>query len=288
MKRILVLLTLGLSFSLTSCKGVLEDFTGIGTHEGEKFGMNQAAVLFVQEVLNGCGESPSLLPTNGMNKTLTCDNGWRLVKGDTWREGWIVVECANAVLCSFPHGPFGSYLEHGKFMAFNLYNVDQNGGWYKPGQNIYDCELEGVYVELIGMIAGSNQYMDAAGNIYSEAGESKKDLEAIGANVEKMEAKELANVLSTSFGMSEDRSFEVAKLTKAYQKIASKRSLTEMEKNHFSSDLLGVNYNDALNAFKNKLQGNGASYEDMIEKAAAKNGTSPEAISMVVEGLLNQ
>lgn len=284
MKRILVLLILGLSFSLTSCKGVLQDFTGIGTHDGEKIGMNQAAVLFVQEVLNGCGDRQSLV---GINKTFTCDNGWRLVKGDTWRDGWIVVECANAALCTFGND-FSFPLQHGKYRAFNLYNVDGNGGWYKPGQSIYDCELESVDVEYLGIIAGANQYMDAAGNIYSEAGESKKDLEAIGAKVEKMEAKELANVLSTSFGMSEDRSFEVAKLTKAYQKIASKRSLTEMEKNHFSSDLLGVSYNDALNAFKNKIQGNGASYEDMIERAAAKNGTSPEAISIVVEGLLNQ
>jgi hypothetical protein len=123
------------------------------------------------------------------------------------------------------------------------------------------------------------EFVNNPGIYFSESSESVKDVEAMGANIEASKLDNLAETLAASYGLSEERANSVAKNISAYQKLSTRRSLTEKEKNFFSSELLGVSFKNAQNAL---TSGNTQDLNDLLEKAADKNGTSPEQISLIL------
>ncbi len=127
------------------------------------------------------------------------------------------------------------------------------------------------------------EFVNNPGNYFSVSGESSKDLEAMGAKLERINIQSLSERLVSNYGLSEERADSVARHLKAYEKISSKRSLTSKEKDFFSNELLGVNYRDAQNAFTG---GNNEELNDLVERAAEKNGTSPEQISDILSEIL--
>lgn len=122
-------------------------------------------------------------------------------------------------------------------------------------------------------------FLDKNGNIFSESVESPKDIEAIGANIERVSSERLEELLNINYGLSAERAHSVAKNISAYQKLSSKRSLTEKERNFFSSELLGVSFKNAQNAL---TSGDTQELNDLLDKAAGKNGTTPEQISIIL------
>ncbi len=122
-------------------------------------------------------------------------------------------------------------------------------------------------------------FLDQYDAIFSESSDSIKDVETIGSNMEVVEAERLEDTLNVNYGLSAERARVVAKNISAYQKLSSKRSLTEKERNFFSTELLGVNFKNAQNAL---TSGNAQDLNDLLEKAAEKNGTSPEQISSIL------
>ena len=127
--------------------------------------------------------------------------------------------------------------------------------------------------------ADPGHFLDQYNTIFSESVESPKDVEAIGANIENVKTERLEEVLNISYGLSAERAHSVAKNISAYQKLSSKRSLTEKERNFFSSELLGVSFKNAQNAL---TSGDTQDLNDLLDKAADKNGTSPEQISIIL------
>lgn len=123
------------------------------------------------------------------------------------------------------------------------------------------------------------EFVNDPGNFFSQSSDSIKDVETIGANAEASRFENLAETLSTNYGLSEERAEAVAKNISVYQKLSSKRSLTEKERNFFSTELLGVNFKNAQKAL---TSGNTQDLNDLLEKAAEKNGTSPEQISSIL------
>jgi hypothetical protein len=122
-------------------------------------------------------------------------------------------------------------------------------------------------------------YLDKNGNIFSESVQSIKDIESIGANLESLQTDRFEEILYTNFGLSTERAEVVAKNIFAYQKLSSRRSLTEKERNFFSTELLGVSFKDAQNAL---TSGKSENLNKLLESAALKNGTSPEQISSIL------
>jgi hypothetical protein len=116
--------------------------------------------------------------------------------------------------------------------------------------------------------------------LYSENSSGPKDLEAIGANLEGQTAEKLGDKLTTEFGLSADRARAVAKNILAYNKISSKRSLTNREKNFFSNELLGTNFDQVMDSFSS-----GEGMEDLLDRAAEVNGTTPEQVSTIINSL---
>jgi hypothetical protein len=127
--------------------------------------------------------------------------------------------------------------------------------------------------------ADPGHFLDKNGNIFSESGQTSKDLEGIAARIEGAKTEKLGEILNINYGLSVDRAQSVARNISAYQKLSSRRSLTENEKNYFSHELLGVNYKDAQKAL---TSGDSNDLNALLEQAAEKNGTSPEQVSSII------
>ena len=131
--------------------------------------------------------------------------------------------------------------------------------------------------------AGENfTFINDHGNpeLYSENSTSVKDLELLGANLENHSAQSIEDMLTTEYGLSADRAESVAKNIYAYNKLTSKRSLTKKERNFFSNELLGANYDQVMNSFTS-----GEGVEELLEQAADVNGTTPEQVSAIINEL---
>jgi len=137
--------------------------------------------------------------------------------------------------------------------------------------NTVDLEKDpstGLYVDIITKIP------------FSEENSYIKDLELLGANIEESQNEYLGEILSTDYGLSVERSSKVARLITQYKKLSTKRSLTQKERNFFSIELLGTGY---INAFDSITTGE--NFDDLLEKAANLNGTTPEAVSTILSDL---
>ncbi len=122
-------------------------------------------------------------------------------------------------------------------------------------------------------------WKDDNGNYYfTEGRESSKDLEFLGSRIESTEVESIKENL-LSYGLSVERTEKLAKLFISYQKISNKRALNVLEKDLFSQELLGMTFDDAA---KEMVE----NYDGLIETAAEKNGTGPEAIKELVSTFL--
>lgn len=122
-------------------------------------------------------------------------------------------------------------------------------------------------------------WKDDNGNYYfTEGRDSSKDLESIGYRIESTEVESVKENL-LSYGLSVERTEKLAKLFTSYQKISNKRALNASEKDVFTKELLGMSFDKAAN----KMVEN---YDGLIETAADKNGTSPEAVKELVNSFL--
>jgi ABC-type sugar transport system ATPase subunit len=77
---------------------------------------------------------------------------------------------------------------------------------------------------------------------------------------------------------SADRAFKVAKLTKTFNSIGTKRVLTKNEKNSFVKKFVGKD----LARFKKELNHDRM---ELLEKASKLNGISPKNISNILNYL---
>lgn len=113
-----------------------------------------------------------------------------------------------------------------------------------------------------------------------------KDLERMGANREGSQIDELRDHLVEDFGLSEQRSHEVARVLHSFNQVQEKRVLTNKERNILSKKLFGTDFIKGKQALENHIQGDSSSYEDLLQKAAELNGISPEDISAMASEYL--
>ena len=113
---------------------------------------------------------------------------------------------------------------------------------------------------------------------FENATQASRDLEMLAALEEDIAFKAIANKLTSSFSLSTNRAQELAKLVTQYNKLESIRSLTEVEKDKFALDAMGVSLNDIHEAMKEKREGSTDKFEKFLQTAAATNHTTPEQI----------
>jgi len=243
-----------------------------------------------------CGKSKSLNQTKAesfvelLNQN---DNGitYEIAKADTRKEGWVV---------------FTQTLgDQSGFMAYDLNNFEVGQTYENYMDTImenpltpYAAFIDGSYYELdlyIGVQALTVfgaipiSYPDAdLTYVFEELSAGKKDLEKIGSEFEDMENADIQEHLTTSYGMSDDRAHQVAKVVGSYKKVQNKRALTDREMNTFSKQVFGLDYKKGMDAISKHIQGDSSEIDSLIEKAADKNGMSPEHVKELVGEYLLQ
>ena len=111
--------------------------------------------------------------------------------------------------------------------------------------------------------------------IFETSGTKNKDLEKVGAKIEGIQIEGLKYSL-TSFGLSADKSEDMAQLAYAYNKIKEKRALTEREKDNFSMALLGMSFSNASTTLVEE------GHDALINKAVEIHEISPEAVKEIL------
>jgi flagellar biosynthesis/type III secretory pathway protein FliH len=102
--------------------------------------------------------------------------------------------------------------------------------------------------------------------ILSEVSQTNKDTLKRAAAVEQYLVVEMAKQVKGKFGLSAERSLKVAKAANHFRKFSTKRALTAED----------------TNAYEQGMKGDLSSFNDVIEKAAEKNETSPEKMAVIV------
>lgn len=122
--------------------------------------------------------------------------------------------------------------------------------------------------------------------LLSEVSMTNKDTIKRQAVVEQYLVVEMAKQVKGKFGLSAERSLQVAKAANHFRKYATKRALTEEDTNAYASEIVGVSFKQVEKAFDASLKGDLSKMNNIMEKAAEKNGVSPEQMSQIVSKIL--
>ena len=142
------------------------------------------------------------------------------------------------------------------------------------GDGTYSCK-SGTCTNYLGAATSSSL-------VFEKTGGSVKDLEKAAALVEQYRTEALAAGLASEFGLSDDRSIEVAKLATSWEKLSKTRALTNADANSFAQELAGVNFSQINNAAKAMVNGSTGEMNSIIIKAAEVNGTTSENMSAIM------
>lgn len=236
-------------------------------------------LLFVMGALAACGGGGSgsgNVSTGGVYLThsqlaadfvhrLNIDAGYdvTLVKTHTLQSDYIVV---------YDHD-YGTY---------DAYDLD----YYNPGENInsylalYDNNF---YFDLLP--SGFGSYTDEwSGLIFEKTEPTSKDRLKMAALEEGLMIKKASDVLNVQFGLSQERSFEVAKLAVIWQKTPKER-MSDADHDQFAKEVLGHTISEYKGAVAKKLVGNGSELNQLIQDTATLNGVTPEQMNQVLDNV---
>lgn len=177
--------------------------------------------------------------------------------------------------------------------------TDQGSGWVVVQDgfgdiytiNIYDSNLRYSYGSDLSYFdnqaipatyIGGGYYQDIDGFIYEETSASAKDLEKMGVAMENLNNAKFGKDISEKFGLSEERSLDVAKMVSSYKKLSKSRAMTESDADSFMVKLLGTDAKTTMDAFNDLKEGNAEKFDSVLEQAAKVNGTSPETVRAII------
>ncbi|CAN5950677.1 unnamed protein product [Sphagnum jensenii] len=165
--------------------------------------------------------------------------------------------------------------------------IQQNGSVYFTGltQNAdgsFTCTTTGCLKFIT-----DNQQSTFSSNLTFENGEgSTKDLDKAHALIESMQAEAIAQNIAANFGLSYDRSIQIAKMAQSWNKLSKTRALTDADADGVIQQLTGVSGEAMKDAETAMLQnGNHAPLDAILESAAQINGTTSENMSAIMNQL---
>lgn len=121
--------------------------------------------------------------------------------------------------------------------------------------------------------------------LMSETSLTNKDTLKRAAVVEQYLVVEMANQVKGKFGLSAERSLKIAKAANHFRKYSSKRALTSEDTNSYAVEIIGTDLTSIETAVEQSRKGDVSGFKSVIEKAAEKNGASPEAMTKIVTEL---
>ncbi len=182
------------------------------------------------------------------------------------------------------------------FSAINIANIDVLSYLYDDSANfVFDINAQ-VYTGVVNNQDGTytfNRYYDmgtSGGSVqgswtFEETVSTIKDIEKATAAREAKKLSRLTDLLEMEYGFSEKRAVEVTSVISNWKKLSKTREMTSAEANTFAAEVTGANFSQFEEAYLNSEIGNDSLMEELIESAAELNGTSPEAISALLETL---
>ncbi len=162
------------------------------------------------------------------------------------------------------------------------YAIDIEG--YNPE---YDYASDYYYdpstiVEPVSWEYGNTYYSPYYG-YFEKTTATPKDLAKMNAIKEAVILNNKAEFLSSEFGLSMQRSKEVARLTHNWKKAGIK-SMTAAEHDAFSTELLGFSISKGMETVKT---GDVSGISALVEEAAVTNGITPEHASKLMTKIFN-
>jgi hypothetical protein len=163
---------------------------------------------------------------------------------------------------------------------FDTYDAYYIGG-FNPGESIgrfVDLNKSREYLDLDPIGGGLYQDYDT-GLVFEKVQPSPKDRMKMQAFKEALALQKGTEQLQAQFGLSQERSFEIAKLAVVMQK---RSDLTTADYDRFAQGILGHSISEYQAAAKKKLSGNGADLNALLADTAQLNGVSPEQMNKIV------
>jgi len=224
--------------------------------------------------------------------------GYTLVKADTQTQGYIVVSTSTGVLEAFD---IDNWVASEKVSAF----VADYVGLTPAGNNTYTYYVSQGYEDIEYVSSGYWSY-DAYGNAtwidtsgyvdygwvdtsytmsFSVAQPASKDLQKVAAFKQAYDVNASALKVQTKFGLSLERSTEVAKL--AIQ-VKNTPKMSNDDYDSLSQQLLGVpvaKLDSAINATANNASDAQSQVNDILSSAATTNGVGPEQARQLLNSI---
>lgn len=165
----------------------------------------------------------------------------------------------------------------GTYDAYDIYD-------YIAGEDIsnyLDLYEYNFYYDLIP--TGTGYYRDpVTGTLFEKTEVTPKDRLKIAAFEEGLMINKAAERLSANFGLSAERSQEVAKLSYLWKKQPKER-MTDADHDRFASAILGHSLTEFKSATDKMLKGDKSELDRLISDAADLNGLTPEDANQVVD-----
>ena len=118
--------------------------------------------------------------------------------------------------------------------------------------------------------------------ILSEVSVTNKDTLKRAAAVEQYLVVEMAKQVKGKFGLSAERSLKVAKAANHFRKFSTKRALTAEDTNAYATEIIGSDFAQITEAYEAGMKGDLSDFNEVMERAAEKNETSPEKMATII------
>lgn len=151
----------------------------------------------------------------------------------------------------------------------------------------YDLDCE-CYLTDVDQTWHETTYRDRwTGMSFEKANETPKDIALYAEVAEETIVSSRALGVSEKFGLSVDRSKDVVRLAMAWERAGGK-DLTNKDQDAFSQEMLGFSITEAKGAIKAKAEGVDEPLENLIERAAETNDTTPEHVKSLIDTYIGQ
>ena len=124
------------------------------------------------------------------------------------------------------------------------------------------------------------------GLVFEKTSATIKDLNKVAALREISEVKSTAKHLALTFGLSQSRANEIARLNQNWKKTSFK-AMTAAEVDNFTTELLSFSMTDGIAAVKASAAGDSTKLNTLVKGAADLNGFTPEHAEKLMINLFN-
>jgi len=195
--------------------------------------------------------------------------------------------------------------DNSSFLVFTIwdgstdYNFAVDFSNYRLGQSFYDYASTHTYFGgltyysdgTFSCSTGCHKFDDSpayTSMTFEKTSGSTKDLEKAAAFAEAMAVESSAQKMAAEFGLSEERSLKVAKLSQSWQKLSKSRALTDSDANAFSKELVGVDVSKVKAAAQAVKEGSSNQMDEVLQRAAEVNGTTSENMAQIMSKFFNE